>query len=276
MTQDASQFVGNIPEHYDRALGPVIFEDYANDIARRAADLKPSRVLEIASGTGIVSRQLRNHLPESASLVVTDLNPPMLEVARSKFRPEEQVEFAPANAMGFDYPDGHFDLAVCQFGVMFFPDKQASFREALRVLSSSGTYLLSTWGAQADNPFAQITQDLVSETFPDDTPGFYRVPFSYPGPDQVISDLTAAGFVNVAHDTITIQKTVTDLHKFARGLVFGNPLNDEIKARGGIGVTSEEFAVRLEKRFREAWGEAPTNMPLQATVFTAQKPRHSS
>ena len=119
MSNDAS-FIGTIPEHYDRGLGPVIFADYAADIARRAAAGSPARVLEIAAGTGIVIRQLRDLLPAGADLTATDLNPPMLEVARAKFRPEEQVDFRPADATALPFRDCSFDAVVCQFGVMFF------------------------------------------------------------------------------------------------------------------------------------------------------------
>ncbi len=135
MSSDAASFVGSIPEHYDCGLGPVIFADYAADIARRAAAYSPARVLETAAGTGIVTRNLRNLLPASAHLVATDLNPPMLEAARLKFGPAEQVEFRPADATALPFPDGSFDAALCQFGVMFFPEKDKSYREIRRVLS---------------------------------------------------------------------------------------------------------------------------------------------
>src|SRR5437868_6823127 len=133
MTNDAASFVGNIPENYERGLGPVVFADYAADVARRAAAGKPARVLETAAGTGIVTRQLRNILPATAHLTATDLNPPMLEMARAKFRPGEQVDFRPADATALPFPDGAFDAVVCQFGVMFFPDRDAAYRLVRRL-----------------------------------------------------------------------------------------------------------------------------------------------
>ena len=129
MASVSSQFVGQIPEAYDLGLGPVLFHDCADDLARRAAALAPSDVLELAAGTGIASRRLRDALPPDATLVASDLNPPMLEVARRKFRPDERVAFREADAMALPFPAASFDLVVCQFGVMFFPDKPASFRE---------------------------------------------------------------------------------------------------------------------------------------------------
>lgn len=131
MSDNQSAFVGSIPEHYDRNLGPIIFTDYAADIARRAAGGKPATVLETAAGTGIVTRALRDHLAAGIRLTATDLNEPMLDVARTKFRPGEQVEFQQADAMALPFADGSFDAVVCQFGVMFFPDKDQSYRDSL-------------------------------------------------------------------------------------------------------------------------------------------------
>ena len=126
MSSDAASFIGNIPEHYDSGLGPMIFVDYATDIARRAAACSPARVLETAAGTGIVTRQLRDFLPPGVHVTATDLNAPMLEVARTKFRPGEEVDFRPADAAALPFSDGAFDAVVCQFGVMFFPQKDTS------------------------------------------------------------------------------------------------------------------------------------------------------
>jgi SAM-dependent methyltransferase len=228
MNDSANQFVGSIPENYDNGLGPNIFIDYADDLARRAGAAGASDVLELAAGTGIVSRRLRDALAPDARLTVTDLNPPMLGVAQAKFSDGEAVVFTPADAMALPFGDAQFDLVVCQFGVMFFPDKTASYREA----------------------------------------GFYRVPFSYADPDAVTGDLRAAGWADVEHDTIALDKTVTDFSGFAQGMVFGNPLIDEIRQRGGVEPDDVVAAIIAELQTR--WGPEPATMPLQATVFTGR------
>jgi SAM-dependent methyltransferase len=174
MSQNAASFVGSIPKHYDSGLGPNIFTDYADLITDTCCGASPSRVLELAAGTGIVSRKLRDRLPKDTALMVTDLNPPMLEIAKRKFAEDEPVDFAVADAMNLPFEPASFDLMVCQFGVMFFPDKPASFREALRVLTPNGRYVFNVWGAMADNPFAQIAQDVGARFFPDDPPRFLQ------------------------------------------------------------------------------------------------------
>jgi len=174
-----ASFAGEIPVHYDRGLGPVLFHDFGDQMAVRAAAQAPSDVLELAGGTGIVSRRLRDRLPAAARLTVTDLAAPMLDVARSKFAAEEAVTFQTADACALPFADGAFDLAVCQFGVMFFPDKAKGFAEAFRVLRPGGRYLFSAWDAQPHNPMSIVTQRAVDRLLPDDPPRFYDVPFSY-------------------------------------------------------------------------------------------------
>lgn len=270
MTGTANQFVGSIPGNYDNGLGPNIFHDYAEDIARRAGASGAGNVLELAAGTGIVSRKLRDALAPRARLVVTDLNPPMLEVARGKFRDDEGVEFIQADAMALPFGDSEFDLIVCQFGVMFFPDKVASFREAARVLRPGGRYIFNTWGSMAANPFSEIVHDVTARFFPDNPPGFYRVPFSYADPATVKAELQGAGWADVEHDTVPLRKTVTDLAGFARGLVFGNPLIDEIEQRGGVDAGDVMAAIIDE--FQDRLGPEPITMPLEASVFIGQAP----
>jgi len=153
----------DMPLFYDQGLGPVYFVDFAEDIARRTAAFEPLRVLEVAAGTGIVSRRLRDFLPAEAHLVVTDLNSAMLDVARAKFGPEEAVDFQPANALSLPFRDEGFDALICQFGVMFFPDKEKACREAYRVLASGGHYVFSVWDSERHNPAAR----LLKESSPD-------------------------------------------------------------------------------------------------------------
>jgi len=269
MNNDAASFIGNIPEHYDSGLGPMIFVDYAADIARRAAACNPTRVLETAAGTGIVTRQLRDFLPPSVYLTATDLNAPMLEVARTKFRPGEKVDFQPADAAALPFPDGAFDTVVCQFGVMFFPKKDTSYREVHRVLAPGGRYLFSVWDSHRHNPFGRITHETAASFFSTDPPQFYMVPFSYYQIDPIKESLIAAEFTDINVAVVRLEKEIPDAARFARGLVHGNPLIDQIKARGG--VDPDRIVDALAQALRQEFGADPGRMPLQAIVFSASR-----
>ncbi len=267
MSSDAA-FIGSIPEHYDQGLGPMIFVDYAADIARRAAALSPARVLETAAGTGIVTRALRNALPADARLTATDLNPPMLEVARAKFRAGEQVEFQPADAMALPFADGSFEAVVCQFGVMFFPDKGKSYREVFRVLAPGGRYLFNVWDSHRYNPFGRIAHEVAGRFFPADPPQFYNVPFSYPEIDPIKESMIEAGFTDIDVAVVRVEKEIPDASVFARGIVYGNPLIEQIRARGG---EPERVHEAMTQALRREFGAEPGRMPLQAIVFSVKK-----
>jgi len=134
MPETDKVFAGSIPENYDRYLVPLIFESFAQDIAQRVAALSPSTVLETAAGSGVVTRALAPRLSPDASYVVTDLNQPMLDYAAMRQAADNRISWRKADALALPFEDAAFDLVCCQFGVMFFPDRQAGYREAKRVL----------------------------------------------------------------------------------------------------------------------------------------------
>jgi ubiquinone/menaquinone biosynthesis C-methylase UbiE len=269
MNTQAARFADSIPASYDEELGPNIFIDYAADLARRAAADHPGRVLEIAAGTGIVTRRLRDALPGAARLVASDLNPPMLEIARRKFAADEQVEFQPADAIALPFADGAFDTLVCQFGVMFFADKDKAYREACRVLAPGGRYHFNVWDSFEFNPFAQLAHETIGQFFKRDAPTFYSVPFSYHRIDTIRSSLSDAGFTDIAAHVLQIEKTVEQANQFAKGLIFGNPIIDEIRERGT--TDPETIVAALTAALISAFGPDPGRMPLQAIVFSARK-----
>jgi SAM-dependent methyltransferase len=259
MRDDPTRFVGSIPEHYDRGMGPVIFARPTDIVATRVASFEPSRVLETAAGTGIVTRRLRDLLPAAAEIVATDLNPAMLDAASRKFRPGEAVTFEPADATALPFADGEFDAMVCQFGVMFFPDKEKAYREARRVLKAGGSYVFSVWDAVDHNPFARMVGDALRSAFAADPPPFLNVPFGYAALDPIKASLLANGFAG-----LRTQGAIADFDAFANGLVRGSPLVDQIQSRG---VEPEKLAATVAQVLRDEFPAGVT--PLQFMVFEA-------
>ena len=269
MADNAASFTGSIPQYYDQGLGPVIFAGYAADTAQRVAAGRPARILETAAGTGIVTRKLRDALPAEAQLTATDLNPPMLDLAREKFRSGEPVSFQPADATALPFADASFDTIVCQFGLMFFPDKAASFSEARRALAPGGRYLFSVWDSHRHNPFGRIAHGMAERFFPVDPPQFYNVPFSCHQIDPIKEMLINAGFDGIEIAVIRQERELPDAAHFARAAVYGNPLIDQVRARGG--VDPDRIVDALTQEFRREFGNDPGRMPLQAIVFSAVK-----
>ncbi len=226
-------FVGSVPQLYERYLVPLIFAPYAADLARRTAQRHPSRVLEIAAGTGVVTRKLAKTLPPEVSIVATDLNQAMLDQAATEgtARP---VEWRQANALDLPFPDACFDVVVCQFGVMFFPDKARAFAEARRVLRPSGQFLFNVWDRIEHNDFADTVTRTVGTLFPDDPPRFLaRIPHGYHDPSVIAQDLGRGGFRRSPQVTTLPARSRADSPRIpAVAYCQGTPLRGEIEARG--------------------------------------------
>lgn len=258
-------FTGSIPELYDRCLGPFLFEPYAEDIAARALALAPAKILETAAGTGIVTADLAAALAE-AEIVATDLNEAMLAVAERRLSGGRAI-IRQADAQALPFEDGSFDLVVCQFGAMFFPDRILAYREARRVLRPGGAFLFNVWDRLDANPASASIAAAVAALFPDDPPSFLdRVPFAYGDKARVEADLRAAGFQEIAAETVA-KRSRGPAREAALGLCQGSPLRGEIEARAPERLDEAvEAATAALTRF--SGGEA-VDAPMSAHVFTA-------
>src|SRR4051794_3991631 len=151
-------FEGSIPETYDRYLGPLLFEPYARDLAARLAAFAPARVLETAAGTGVATRALARALPAGTTIVATDLNRPMLDLAAARLETAE-VTWQQADALALPFGDGALDDVACQFGAMFFPDRAAAYREVRRVFHPGSYFVLSVWDRIECNELAYLVSE---------------------------------------------------------------------------------------------------------------------
>lgn len=264
MTNNNAEFVGSVPAAYDRYLGPVIFEPYAVDLARRIPIHIGAPVLEVACGTGVLTRHLRARLPSSIKLVATDLNVPMIDHARTKLANPPGVEWRTADASSLPFASGSFGAVACQFGIMFVPDKAAAFNEARRVLVNSGSFVFNVWGRFDQNFFGRIAHETIASFFRDDPPNFYQVPFGFNDPKTISAHLKAAGFSDFSMDEETFDCVAHSPELFARGLIYGNPVGDVIEQRG---IEQEQVVERLAAALRSDDG---TRRTMTALVITAK------
>jgi len=265
----AAAFTGSIPPTYDRHLGPVIFTPYADDLVARLRPGARARVLEVACGTGIVTGRLLGVLPPGARLVATDLNPAMLEHARGRLPADPRLELRPADAQQLPFADGSFDHYVCQFGIMFFPDKVGALREAARVLAPGGEVLLNTWGTMADNGFARIGHATIGGFFASDPPTFYLTPFGWNDQAAIRAAFAAAGFAKVSIDVVDKPTTAVSAADFAIGVVCGNPITMAIQER--LGAVHERIVAAVAAELARNGGAQPWRGTLRALVVRAVK-----
>jgi ubiquinone/menaquinone biosynthesis C-methylase UbiE len=263
-----STFAGSIPETYDRYLVPLIFEPYARDLARRLAEFGPADILEVAAGTGVVTRALAAQVP-SARIVATDLNQPMLDRAAAMQEPDGHVSWRQADAQALPFADGSFDAVVCQFGAMFFPDKIQAYRQARRVLKPGGRFFLNVWNEIARNEFADAVTQALAKMFPHDPPLFMaRTPHGYHDRALIRAELRAAGFATIEIDTVEERSRAAGPRDAAIAYCQGTPLRNEIEARSpaGLGEATAVAADALARRF----GTGAIEGRISALVVTAR------
>jgi len=276
MTSSDAHFVGSIPETYHRHLGPLWFEPYAVDLAGRLelAAKEAPRVLELAAGTGILTRRLRERLPAGASLVATDVNEPMLAVARANLGDKAGVEWRQADAGELPFAAETFDAVVCQFGLMFFPDRARALREAARVLVPGGQLLLNVWDSLEQNPLGRIAHETIARFFPTEPPDFYKVPFGLSDTGAVRTLLESAGFEEIRAVSVPLLAQAPSAEHAAIGLVRGNPILLAIRERGM--AEPDEIVAAVAAALAKGFGNWPLRVPMQAHVFTAKRDREAS
>jgi SAM-dependent methyltransferase len=262
-------FAGSIPKLYDTYLVPLIFEPYAADLVNRLRSRPLSRVLEIAAGTGVVTRALASVLPESVHIVATDLNQAMLDQAAA-IGTKRTVEWRQADAMQLPFPDGMFDAVVCQFGVMFFPEKSKAFSEARRVLRPGSVLVFNVWDQITENEFADTVTTALESVFPKDPPRFMaRTPHGYHDQRIIEQDLAKGGFSASARiNTVAARSRATSPRIPAIAYCQGTPLRNEIETRDAsrLGEATDIAAEAIAKRF----GRGAVDGKIQAHLVTIE------
>jgi SAM-dependent methyltransferase len=268
-----TKFAGSIPALYDAYFVPMLFEPYAVDLVNRVQALRASRILEIAAGTGALTRALASATPADTAIVATDLNPAMLERAAA-IGTSRPVEWRQADAMQLPFPEGAFELVVCQFGAMFFPDKAHAFGEARRVLAPGGAFVFNVWDKMADNEFTDVVTTALESVFPEDPPRFMeRTPHGYHDPRNIERDVAGGGFES-APEIIAVDAVSRAPSARIAAIAFcqGTPLRNEIEARdpSRLGEATGTAEAALARRFGA--GAIEGRMRAYVVVATAPTP----
>lgn len=266
MTAPGSAFVGSVPENYNRHLGPLLFEPYARDIVSRLPVKAGMRVLELACGTGIVTRALLGALPGDATLVATDFSEPMLAVAQQQVSPDPRLAWQKVDAVNPPFDDASFDVIVCQFGLMFFPDRPKAAGEMRRMLQTGGVALVNTWDSMTANAFVGTTQSALTTSYREHPPQFLHTPYGLFDTAVLQQLFDGAGFASVSVERVAAEGKATS-RDVAVGFIRGSGVAGEIQERGYSHDAGVESAVAaLDAQF----GAGKTSWPLRALVVSAK------
>ena len=267
MVDVAANFSGSMPEHYDRIMGPAQFDAFGKDLAGRLPQAPPGNVLEVACGTGVVTRHLRARLDPALGLVATDLSKAMLDYARGKLRGVPGIEWREADMCRLPFADGAFGAVVCAFGVMFVPDKAAAFRDMRRVLRPGGTLLFNVWDGLAANLHSSTTNDVIQGMFPGDPEMRFDAPFKFNDKAVLRRMLAEAGLSEERMDAVQLPISAPSARDYATGQLKGTPRGALFEARG---VKADDVVDRVAAALAKVGGDKPFRSSAQALVIEAR------
>ena len=264
MVNASATFSG--PQYYDKHLGPIQFDPFAAELVRRLPPRPPGNVLEIACGTGLVTKRLRERLDPALRLTATDLSTTMLDYAKAQLGKHDGIEWRDADALKLPFPDGAFGAVVCGFGIMFVPDRQGMLREARRVLVDGGILLFSVWDRVEENPHALASAEVIEAMFPGDAEMRFRIPYEMHDPALLRQLLAGARFREPCIETKRIPFDGQDPRNIATGQIRGTPRSVLIEKKGvALDLVINKVAAALEKR-----GGNPYRGHAQGLIVEAQ------
>jgi SAM-dependent methyltransferase len=261
-------FGADVASFYEELMVPMIFEPFADDLVKRLSTSRLGDVLELAAGTGIVTRKLGSLSADIAqSILATDISQAMLDKAQQIY-PDARIAWKAADAMALALKDSSFDTVICQFGAMFFKDRPMAYGEAKRVLRSGGRFVFNVWDRLEANDFVNTVQTAIAKLFPKDPPSFLgRVPHGYFDRNAILDDLKLAGFAGpFSIDAVEKRSEAQSVSIPARAFTQGTPLRDEILTRTPDGLEAATQVV--EQAFLRKFGEGPISGHLRAFLVT--------
>jgi ubiquinone/menaquinone biosynthesis C-methylase UbiE len=268
MNNTSADSHGDTAAHYDQFYGPLFFEPYAIEVAKRIESIPVSVVLEIAAGTGRVTRHIRERIPAAAKLIASDISEEMLSEAKKKLS-HLDIEWQNVDAQQLPFADNSIDLVVCCFGYMFVPDKPKAFAETYRVLKPGGMFLFTTWDSLEQNKASYISRSIAMEYLEEPLPESYNLATSMSDETAIRPLLENAGFSKIAIEKVQQLSVCPTAKEATLGFVEGGSIYKEIRKRNPAWI--EEIKIKVEKELTEKFGAAPMIAPISAVISQAWK-----
>jgi ubiquinone/menaquinone biosynthesis C-methylase UbiE len=255
-------------ELYDQYLGPMFFEPYAIEIASRIEPSSTQVALELAAGTGRVTRHLRHRLSLPAKLIASDISEDMLRVAKEKLK-DENIDWQIIDAQQLPFETNSIDLVVCCFGLMFVPDRLKAVSEVYRVLRTGGMFIFSTWDKLETVGASSVYRNIVKQYLTGPLPPSYDLPTSMHDESIIKPLLLDAGFSKISIEKVSKQSYCSSAKEAAEGLTMRGAIYHEIMSRNPESIG--EIKNLVEKELSEKYGAAPMIAPMSAVISQAWK-----
>lgn len=267
------QVAGNAAETYERALTPAVFAAWAPLVVALGDPRSGERVLDVACGTGVVTRLVARQVGRTGKVVGLDLNPGMLAVAAATAASEPptsaSITWQEASATRMPFPDGAFDVAYCQLGLQFFPDRPAALREMHRVLVSGGRVGLMVWRGIEHSPGFDILAAALARHVSPEAAGIMRAPFGLAEAEELRELMAAAGFRDITIRPVAGTVRFPSVARFVQDYVAGSPL------AGHVAKVSDEARAALVGEVGDALRShlagGALAFPIEAHLASARK-----
>ena len=244
-------YSGTAAQLYESFFVPAIAGPAAGELLAEA-DLRPGeRVLDVACGTGLITRAAAERVGPTGAVAGVDIAPDMIEVAKATPAVGGPIEWHQADATSLPFPDGFFDIALCQMGLMFIPDKQAAINELRRVIAPGGRAVINTPGTI--QPFMKTIESAIADHIDPQLGGFVAAVFSMPDPQELADLLAEAGFEDVEGRTYSATFEVPGPAEFLWNYINLTPMAAPVAA------APDEAKAAMEAAVEGAWEPSPTS-----------------
>jgi ubiquinone/menaquinone biosynthesis C-methylase UbiE len=270
MTQEFRFDGDRVALHYDNALVPVLFDPWARDLIEKYGPWRGLRVMDLATGTGIVAEMLASEVGTAGTIIAADISAEMLDIARRRCAGLPTVQFIECPADLLSVPDASVDRVVCQQGFQFFPNKASAAREIFRVLSKNGEIIVTTWKPVEECLYFGLICDLLVASNAQSVSDLLRIPFDYMPPEELKSTFLAAGFSNVQADTTEKELVFSGGVPHAVETCFSTPIGPQLMEWSS--EKRSEFQRALGARLQTLTTDGLTFGRMVSTVLRAQKP----
>jgi len=217
----------SVAKAYDSYLVPVLFEPWARKLIVEHRPWQGKKVLDLATGTGVVAKLLAKEVGESGEIIAVDLNEQMLDLAKERCLNETvPMSFVQCSADSMDIETESIDMVVCQQGFQFFPDKPLAAQEIFRVLNTGGKAVIATWRPVLECEFFGAICFALENMGEIEVAQMMRMPFDMMPQEELITSFKDAGFSEVEVSVQSLKMVIPE--GTAMDLVYATPISPKL------------------------------------------------